>query len=357
MKNPPLRVSPLAVVTLCGTFLCGCAPGVGVHAPGDPAQPVRAAAETIVTTDADVDADDPALWADERNPSRALLFGTDKSDGLYVHNLDGSVRQFLPDGPLNNVDLRTGVEIDGADQVLVAATDRAQLGVRLYVLDPTTLETRPYGFIPTDLGEPYGFCMGRIDGTVYAIVNHKSGEILQIRIEHTAEGPRGVVERRLRVASQPEGCVVDDEARRLYVGEEDRAVWRFDLSPSGSGKGFEVARVDDRRITADVEGLAILRDAGAKYLIVSSQGDSTFPVFRIEGDEYRYEGRFAVVDGAGIDGVTSTDGLSAWSGPIGEYPEGLLAMHDDEDAPSQEQQNYKLVEWREVKRALNLGSR
>lgn len=53
-----------------------------------------------MTTDPAVDADDPVLWADRGDPSRALWIGTDKSDGLYVHSLDGTVRQFFPDGPL-----------------------------------------------------------------------------------------------------------------------------------------------------------------------------------------------------------------------------------------------------------------
>ena len=31
--------------------------------------------ETLVTTDPQVDADDPVLWADPRDPARAVLFG------------------------------------------------------------------------------------------------------------------------------------------------------------------------------------------------------------------------------------------------------------------------------------------
>ena len=348
------RVGAAGASTLGLALLAACtALNQGVRAPGDPAKPVTAVMETMVTTDSAVDADDPELWADARDPSRALLFGTDKSNGLYVHNLDGSVRQFFPDGPLNNVDLRDGFTVAGKSYVLVAASDRRALGIRTYLLDPDTLETKPYGLIETDIGEPYGLCLGRRGGHTYAVINNKEGVILQVRIEASESGPVGHVERRLVVATQPEGCVVDDEAQHLYVGEEDVAVWRFDFAPESSSDPVAVARVDNWRITADVEGLALLNDAGRKYLIVSSQGDSTFPIFRID-DRYDYVGRFAVVDGKNIDGVTGTDGLSAWSGPIGPYPQGALAMHDDEDAPKRGQQNYKLVDWRDVKRALGL---
>src|SRR5690606_18465659 len=125
-------------------------------------------------------------------------------------------------------------------------------------------------------------------------------------------------------------------------------------SADGSADPPLIARVDDRALVADVEGLAIIRDGSGKYLVASSQGDSAFAVYRIDADAHDYVGRFAVGDGDGIDRVTSTDGISAWSGRIGEYPEGLLAMHDDEDAPHAGQQNFKIVDWRAVKQALGL---
>jgi 3-phytase len=348
-----------AVLAAGGAFaLAGCIQTrVGVDAPGDPAKAVTAVVETIVTTDGAVDADDPELWADPRDPSRAVLFTADKSDGLYVHDLDGRVRQFLPDGPLNNVDLRTDFVVGGRAMVLVAASDRAQFGIRTYLFDPDSLETKPFGFIPTPIGEPYGFCLGKRGEHFYAIVNNKEGDILQVRINAGEGGPVGVIERRLKVATQPEGCVVDDDGQVLYMGEEDAAIWRFDFDPSGGAQPTLVARVDNRTLVADVEGLAIIRDADTKYLVASSQGDGTYPVYRIDANRYAYVGRFAVVDnGDRIDGVTGTDGLSAWSGPIGRFPEGLLAMHDEQDAPHEGQQNFKLVDWRAVKKALGLSA-
>lgn len=315
---------------------------------------VFAVAETVVTTDHQVDADDPELWADARDPTRAVMFATDKTDGMYVHDLSGKVLQFFPDGPLNNVDLRTQFVVNGRSMVLVAASDRAQFGIRTYLFDPDTLKLERYGFVPVNIGEPYGFCLGRRGPDVFALINNKDGLIQQIKIVPGGEGPSGTLVRELKVGTQPEGCVVDDETQELYVGEEDVAIWRFAFDPAGSTAATEVARVDNNALVADIEGLAIMRDGPHKYLIASSQGDSAYAVFRIEGQTRTYVGRFAVGDGERIDGVTGTDGLSAWSGPIGKYPEGLLAMHDEDDSPPAGQQNYKLVDWRDVRRALNL---
>ncbi|HWK42477.1 MAG TPA: phytase [Croceibacterium sp.] len=345
-----LCASPLALLAACAG-----APErpQGIAATGDPARPVPAAVETLVTTDPAVDADDPALWANPRDPSRAVMFATDKSDGLYVHDLDGKVRQFLPDGPLNNVDVRDGFMVDGKPYVLVAATERQRFGIVVYLFDPDSFAIRQHGFIElgADFGEPYGFCMGKQGDDFLLIPNNKLGEA---RIYHLANGqPTSAVKlaRTVKVGSQTEGCVVDDARQQLYLGEEDVAIWRFDLASGASDTPVQVAAIDDHRLTADVEGLTIMRDRGTNYLIASSQGDSTYPVWRITGDSYAYVGRFAV-HGGEIDDVTATDGLDAWSGPIGPFPEGAIAMHDDSDGNGQ--QNFKIVDWREVRRALAL---
>jgi 3-phytase len=348
----------LATLTAFSVLGSSCATGEGpqgVSARGDPARGVVARIETVVTTDPEVDADDPALWADPRDPSRAVMFGTDKSDGLYVHNLDGGVRQFLPSGPLNNVDLRDGFRVGGRDLVLVAASnDRPDgHGVNLYLFDPTTLTTTDYGFHPTDY-EPYGFCMGRRAGQVFMVVTTKAGTVHQMTVSAGERGPVVGEPRVLTLGSQLEGCVVNDRTDTLYVGEEDVGVWRYDFDPGGSSRATEVARVDLVRIKDDVEGLTILRDRGVDYLIVSSQGDSTYPVYRIDGDAHLYLGRFAIQAGGSIDAVTHTDGLDAFSGPIGPFPEGAVAFHDHEDAPNPGQQNYKIVDWRDIRTALGL---
>lgn len=365
-----MSIRILTTLVASAALLAACAtvePEIpqGILAAGDPAKPVVAAAETVVTTDPTVDADDPAFWADPRDPSRAVLFGTDKTDGLYVHNLDGTVRQFFPDGPMNNVDVRSGFVVDGKAMVLIAAAERDRFGIMTWLMDPATLEVRRWGFIPTNMGEPYGFCMGQRGNAYYVVPNNKAGLIQQIRITAGPNGPVGVVEKSMQLGSQTEGCVVDDAADLLYVGEEDVGIWRFDFDPAGSSAPTEIQPIDRVRLTDDVEGLTIMRDGANKYLIASSQGDSTYPVWRVTGagtqTAYAYVGRFAIVDGVAtisgltIDGVTHTDGLDAWSGPIGPWPQGALAFHDDTDTPNPGQQNYKMVDWREIKRALGIN--
>ena len=324
--------------------------------------PVPAAAETVSVGTRRADAaDDAEIWADPRDPSRAVIFGTDKQAGLYVYNLDGSVRGFLPEGRLNNVDLRPDFPTPEGQRVLVAASDRGRMGAAFYLLNPDTLETRPWGVARLDLVEPYGICLGRRGDAFVAIVNSTDGQVRQFRVEAGADGAlRTVEERRFTVPSQPEGCVVDDVTGRLYLGEEAAGVWRFDLTPAGPAAGVRIAAAPSAELQPDVEGLTLLREGAVTWLIASSQGDSAFAVWHVDGAEPVYRGRFSVVGAAGVDPVTGTDGVAGLGGPVGAFAEGLLVVQDDVDTAGETtstrrvRQNFKLVDWREVKRALGL---
>lgn len=326
---------------------------------------VPARAETAVPDNPAVDADDPVLWADPDDPSRALLIGTDKSIGLYVHDLSGRMLQFFPAGPLNNVDMRR-FDLDGRPGWLVAAAEREKFGIALWRLDPATLRLTDYGFLPTPraFGEPYGFCMGQWGGETFLIPNSKAGEFLALRVTASERGPAMALAHRWKLGSQTEGCVVDDRTGDLFVGEEDVGIWRMSLARPTEAPVM-IAAVDGRRLVADVEGLTLMRDGGQTYLVASSQGDSAFAVWRLDAGAPRFVGRFRIGGGA-IDPVTQTDGLDAFSGPIGAFPEGAIAVHDHCDSPTVKdppaaqcdsdgkQQNYKLVDWRDVKQALNI---
>ncbi|PZU50547.1 MAG: 3-phytase [Sphingomonas sp.] len=327
---------------------------------------VPAAAETIVTDNPTVDADDPVLWRDPADPTRALWIGTDKSKGLYVHDLAGKQLQFFPEGPMNNVDQRA-FTVGGKPMVLVTAADRGLYGVRAWLLDPATLKLASWGHMPTEaaFGEPYGFCMGQFGGKTFAIPNTKAGAVHAYAVAEGKDGkPAMTLAHQWKLGSQTEGCVVNDATGDLYVGEEDVGIWRMSLADPKAAP-VKIAPVDGKKLVADVEGLTLMRDGGRTFLIASSQGDSAYAVWEVKGAEYSWIGRFRVAGGA-IDPATETDGIDAWSGPIAGYPEGAIAMHDtcDGEGPNDppaavcssdaKQQNYKLVDWRTVKTALGI---
>ena len=320
--------------------------------------PVPAAAETpSVGTAARDAADDPAIWVDPKDRTRGVIIGTDKQAGLYVYDLAGRQLQYLPGGKPNNVDLREGFATPSGARVLVAVSDRGRpgAGAALFLLDPATLKLTLWGAVPVDLTEPYGLCLARRDNAFLMIVNGTDGQVRQMRVAMGADGrPQVSEERRFAVATQPEGCVADDARGWLYLGEEGRGIWRFDLG-STAAPGALIATAPSAMLTPDVEGLALLDDGPETWLIASSQGDSAFAVWRVDGAEPVYRGRFSVMAAGGVDAVTGTDGVTAQGGAVGGFPGGLVVMQDDVDQGSTgARQNFKLVDWREVRRALGL---
>lgn len=318
--------------------------------------PVLASAETTAVGSKNLDsADDPEVWVNPANSADALIIATDKKAGLYLYNMDGSVADFVAHGPLNNVDLRNTSE--GA---LVAASDRVRNGVALFRLTPARkLET--LAFLPLATSEAYGFCMGVVkDATVVAVVGIK-GDVAIARL-NTTGGYSLSDEKRFAVGSQSEGCVIDDQTGRLYVGEEAKGIWQYDLNDWNAigANCVQLAAAPSDMLKADVEGLTILREGSKSYLVASSQGDSAFAIWRIDGTVPVASGRFSVYPGNGIDAVTGTDGVAALGGPVGPYPNGVVVMQDDSDTDGEAQtsarvkQNFKIVDWNNVKQALKL---
>jgi len=248
---------------------------------GDPAVTVTASAETVpVGTSNEDAADDPAIWRNTADPAASLIVATDKKAGLYVYDLDGQQKSFLPAGLLNNVDL---IELSDG-RVLVAASDRidpATAHVRLAWLDTATGKLTEAGRHSVGSGEGYGLCMAgpAPDRTVTVYSPAKDGSIYRTVMAED-EGVWAAQSSLLhKLTTQPEGCVVDARTGTLYVGEENAGIWAFDLD---AGTHKLVAPIDNRQLVADVEGLALApmgTDGG--YLFASSQGDNAYARYRL----------------------------------------------------------------------------
>ncbi len=334
----------LLVATLCA------APAPAGAAPAAPTTvEVAAVGETVPVGTAAADAaDDPAIWRNPHRPARSLIVATDKKAGLYVYGLDGKVRDFSPDGRLNNVDLlpmgRAGVIVVASDRNDVAAAR-----LRLYRLDTRREKLVPLGTVTGGTGEAYGVCLMRQGARLNAFSVMKDGTVAQVDIRFDRTNPQGRIVRRLKLQTQTEGCVVDPRSKTLFVGEEDRGIWAFDARASGSRNGRLVAAVDGTQLVADVEGLAIApvgRRSG--FLIASSQGDNSYALFRLSN--LRPAGRFRIVGGR-MGATEETDGIAFHPGYFSpRYPVGLFVAQDGENAPAA--QNFKLVSWRDVMRAV-----
>lgn len=319
---------------------------------------VYAAVETAPTTNTGDAADDPAFFYDPVEPAQSVVITTDKQTGggLNVYALDGTKVDGIVAGRLNNVDLRSGVELVDAVDVLVTAANRDDNTLEIFSYDPVTRKLQDIAAEPTVTlggakGDVYGSCMYQdpFSGKLYYFVNSKAGYIEQYELKASTTKVGFISAEKVRdlrkLETQPEACVVDDDTGMLYVGEEDVGVWEFAADPSvKSGAGFDgklIAKVGEH-LVADVEGVAIAKTFTKTLLFVSSQGDSTFSVFDMEKD-FAFVKRFQVARGPTcVDDVTESDGIEVSTEDLGgAFSSGVFITQDGTNDVGN--QSFKLV--------------
>lgn len=300
--------------------------------------------------------DDAAIWHNAANPEQSLIFGANKKLGLEVYNLNGT-RIFNDNvGRINNVDLRDGFPYNGEQVALVGASNRDNVGIDLWVLHKDQLQTeyKTPGSIPTGLNDVYGFCMYQspVNQKLYVFINSKTGAIQQWLIYSDGASLKAELKRTLKLETQVEGMVADDELAKLYVGEEDRGVFEFDAEPDASNEGTYILLTgeDNNAIKYDVEGLTLVYGENKSgYLIVSSQGNNTYAVFERSGN-HKYLGSFNIVDGE-LDGTQDTDGIDVSTESFGTiYPNGFFIVQDGFNTENGKAlpQNFKMVDWKSI---------
>ena len=354
-----VRFRPLRFLRAIVTLAAGLALSIAFaacsssSASPETSPPVRIASQVVATVETDPvphrgdAADDPAIWVNPTDPAKSTIIGTDKKGGLAVYNLAGKQIQYLADGPMNNVDLRRGFPLAGGKAAVVTALNRATDTVAVYRVDPQTRGLVDVAARRIELGiSSYGSCMYRSprSGKFYLFANSEKGEVEQWEL---FDDGRGKVDARtvrsFDVGTQTEGCVADDGLASLFIAEERRGIWVYDAEPGGGTSRTKVDSTDGLgHLRADVEGLTIAYGPnGTGYLFASSQGDSTYAVYR-RGGAHEYLGSFQIVDGGEIDGTQHTDGIDVTSAGLGPaFPRGVLVLHDGRNEGGN--QNFKLV--------------
>ena len=316
--------------------------------------PVTADDETVPVTTGGDSADDPAIWVNQANPAQSIVIGNDKGDGLEVYDLAGNRIQRITGGH-GNVDVRTGFTL-GSSTIDIAAA--ASSGIRVYRINPSTRQLTNVtegGRIGGVSGE--GFCLYRssLSGLFYAFIITQGGLVQQVRLgDSNGNGlVDGQLVRSFQVGSEAEGCVADDQLRRLYVSQEDVALWRYGAEPGDSPSGR--VRVDSvgsgGHLVSDVEGVTIVNQSnGTGYLLASAQNVSNpnnnyFTVYERQGAN-AFLKSFRVVAGSLTDDCSRTDGIAAVAANLGpNFPQGLFVCQDNGNTTpgTSGNQNFKYV--------------
>jgi 3-phytase len=366
-RSPARRSAPLPtfarllLIFTCAGSLAACgapkttAPST-TSAPHQPAAPLSVAAtvETTQVPHAGDAADDPAVWVHPSNPALSTVIGTDKKGGLAIYDLNGQQIQYLPDGSMNNVDIRAGFPLGGQSVALVAASNRDST-IALYRVNPTTHQLENVAAHVIATGAGYGACMyhSPTTGKFYYFVNSETGQVEQWELFDNGAGKVDAAKvRAFAIGSQTEGCVADDQLGHFYIGEEDEGIWKYGAEPSAGDTRTQVDKTGSSgHLTADIEGLTIYDAGGGHgYLIASSQGDSIYVVYRRDGAN-SYVATFQIVTAGRIDAVSETDGIAVTSVNLGPaFPQGMFIAQDGKNDDCN--QNFKFVPWHSIAAAI-----
>lgn len=323
---------------------------------GLPPIEIEAARETASVAGVGDAADDPAVWI-AANPADSLIFGTDKDNGIYAYTMTGEEHAYLPEGRLNNIDVRYNFDLGDRVVDIAAASDRSNGGIAFFFIDPATREVSYVGAVTVDnVTEPYGFCLYRspVDQALYAFLSDKEpGTFVQYALGWDGAMVTTEEVRRVTLGTISEGCVADDRTGQLYMNEENVGVWTMGAEPTDPAEPQPIAATDGREITADAEGAALLpQGETGGWLVISSQGDNTYAVYEL--GSHAFVTRLQIVDAA-IDGVTHTDGLDISAANLGpDFPAGVLVVQDDENDTGG--QNFKFVDLRAVMAAIEASA-
>jgi len=302
-------------------------------------------------------ADDPAIWVHPQYTSQSLIFGTNKQGGLEWYGFDGKrLGVVAEDSRPNNVDVAYDVRLGEREvDVVGAAVAGTRFGFQLFVIDAEARSVRSATDAPFAVlagTEPYGSTLYRRarDGELFAFVNDRNGRVEQYAIDGKSGTFVATLVRTFEVGGKTEGMVVDEERGLLFVGEEKRAVWRYDAepeAPSTQRDRVAVLEVGMPGVVPDIEGLAIYYGRGGRgFLLVAVQGANRVFVLDREAPHVVRK----VIDprpSATIGDIEDTDGIAVESfGLAAPFERGLFVAQDGKNAPSN--QDFKFYAWSDL---------
>ena len=295
------------------------------------------------------EADECGIWANPKDPSKSLLICNDKAPlgALFVFDLEG--KQLDQTSQINRpvgVSIRSEIQMENGEVIdIVGCGVRGTDEIKIFKIDPKNQKlidlTCDEGISSGFISKTYGFCLYKrfSDGQLFAFVSRKEKDnIHQIRLDDDGTGKfKGTLVRKFGVGEQKsfvEGMVADDEYGYYYCSDEQHAILKFYADPDVQKEPFIQAFGLRDDIRGDREGLALYKKAnGQGYLIVSSQGDSTFKIYDRAGNN-------KFIKSVKAQGVTKTDGIAVISLKVPpKYPTGVFAAHNDS------KNNYAIFDW------------
>lgn len=312
------------------------------------------------------DPDDPAVWINPSDPSKSLIFGTDKKEApngsLYAFNLSGTIVDRIPnlDRP-NNCDVESAVPM-GRDTVdIVAVTERGKQRLLIYRIDRNSGKLKEISGANAvfegetgDAALPMGVALfKRKNGTTFAILSRKTGPSGTYLWQYElVPNTKGLIDLKLTRkfgdfigGKEIESVCVDDELGFVYYSDEGYGIHKYFADPDAPKADNKLTEFAREGWKGDHEGIAIYKTGLATgYIVCTDQieGDSIFTVYPREGsktggvDDHQPLARFTLL-------ADDTDGIEITSANLGkDFPSGLMV------AMNSGTKNFVVADWRKI---------
>ena len=287
------------------------------------------------------DTDDPAIWVNPQDPSKSIVFGTDKetNGAIYAFDLEGKIIEEKTIRNIqrpNNVDVEYGFQINDSTRVdILVFTEREKQQLRLFTI-PDMKPLDQGGFpvfedaIGLDQKLPMGISLYKspVDSSIYAIVGRKTGPsdeyLYQYKLVSDSSGVHSELVRKFGKFSgekEIEAIAVDDELGFVYYSDEGVCIRKYHAEPSKGDS--EIACFGGEHFLEDIEGIAIATYTNSKgYIIVSDQQQGQFNIFDLEDNSFIKAVNLTTLE---------TDGCEVVTVQLNEtFPNGLFVSMNDE---------------------------
>ena len=231
----------------------------------------------IITEKTANDSDDPAIWVNKEDPSKSIVFGTDKATkgAIYAFDLKGKIIQDKTIKGIkrpNNVDLSYDFQLNDSTKVdIIAFTERENQQIRLFAVpEMKPLDNGGFKVFEDAPQENYKYPMGialynsPISNKTYAIVSRKEGPksdyLYQYELVSDSTGIISKLVRKLGNFSgkkEIEAIAVDNELGFIYYSDEQHCIRKYYAEPQKGNE--EVACFAQDKFKSDIEGIAIAK--------------------------------------------------------------------------------------------------
>ncbi|QLG45627.1 phytase [Costertonia aggregata] len=300
-----------------------------------------AIAPDIITEFTLNDTDDPAIWVHPNDPSKSIVFGTDKetNGAIYAFDLDGKIiaeKTIENIKRPNNVDIEYGFQLNDSTKTdILVFTERERQQIRVFsVPDMKPLDNGGFSVFEDEAvlenKLPMGVALYKSprDATIYAIVGRKTGPskgyLYQYRLQSDSTGVQTDLVRKFGSFSgkkEIEAIAVDDENGYVYYSDEGVCIKKYHAEPSAGNE--EISCFGGEYFFEDIEGIAIANyPNGEGYIIVSNQQLGEFNIFSRKDNAFIKAVNLSTYE---------TDGCEVVTVPLNDtFPNGLFVAMNDE---------------------------